>query len=231
MAGMNRLARYEMMRQIRNEGGGSGERMQNNGNMRGEMSNEMYGTDMGYEAEQRRRYPRRRDGTFRPRSNRTYEYGGMEGDMEGDMEAEMEGNAYGEMYGGMEPRGSGEKRSTSGKGNIIGFDTRSKGGEKLTQEKAREWVKRMRHADGGMGEHWNMEMIKKMAEQKGVDLDPIEIYAIMNALYSDYCTVFQKHGVTNPEFYLDMAKAWLEDADAVKNKAMMYYDCIVKKQG
>ena len=228
MAGMNRLARYEMMRQIRNEGENNsemrrktpGETMRNDGDMRGEMYNEMYDADMAYEAQQRRRYPRRRDGTFKPRNNRTYEYS--------EFDDEMEDEAEGDMYARM---GGDKRQGMSGKGNIIGFDTRSKGSEKLTPEKAKEWVKQMKHADGSKGEHWSMETVKKLAEQKGAELDPTELYAIMNALYSDYCAVFQRHGVTNPEFYLDMAKAWLEDSDAVKNKAMMYYDCIVKKQG
>ena len=50
----------------------------------------------------------------------------------------------------------------------------------------------------------------------------------MNAMYSDYCKVAKRYGVDRPEFFAEMAKAWLEDKDAVPNKAAMYYDCIVK---
>lgn len=250
MRNMGKMARYEMIRPRNNNEGG---RMQSGGNMRGEMQqnemrggmqnemrggmqNEMRGEmggDMNYSPDQRRRFPRREDGTFKPRNNRTYEYSEMRDEMGGgDMRGEMRRN-YGrnEMRGGFEMEDEEMQRGAGGRGNIIGFDTRIKrgGSEPLTQDKAREWVKKMKHADGGMGEHWNMELVKKMMSQKGVDLEPAEMYAIINALYSDFGTVFEKHGVTSPEFYLDMAKAWIEDPDAVKHKTSAYYEHIVKK--
>ena len=30
------------------------------------------------------------------------------------------------------------------------------------------------------------------------------------------------------DVYVDLAKAWIDDKDAVPNKALMYYECIVK---
>lgn len=32
------------------------------------------------------------------------------------------------------------------------------------------------------------------------------------------------------EFYVDMAKAWLNDKDAVKHKAAAYYECVVRRK-
>lgn len=229
MAGMaGKMIRYEMMRRARNEANGE---MQGGGQMRGEMyggmrnemrggmygnmRNEMRGgmePQMPEEAfedplEQRRRYPRRRDGTFRPRN-------------------EMYANYGGEREDAIEPN------EREGRGHIIGFTSRGRSGgseQKLTADKAREWVQKMKSEDGSPGEHWNFEQVKRFATQHNVQHDPAEVYAIMNAIYSDYCKVLKKYGLTSPEAVLDFALAWLDDQDAVDNKAMMYYECIVEK--
>ncbi len=98
----------------------------------------------------------------------------------------------------------------------------------FTPEIAKEWVKKMHNEDGTMGEHWNMDQVKKLMTQRGVEYNQAEVYAIMNAIYSDYCKVLKKYGFNSPEGYMDLALAWLNDSDAVPNKAMMYYECIVK---
>lgn len=98
----------------------------------------------------------------------------------------------------------------------------------FTEETARMWTQKMHNEDGTKGEHWNMEQVKKLMTQRGVQYNTAEVYAIMNSLYSDYCKVFKKYGFNSPEAYLDLAIAWLNDTDAVDNKAMMYYECIVK---
>ena len=99
----------------------------------------------------------------------------------------------------------------------------------LDREEAREWVNGMRHADGGSGEHWTMEQTNRVMKEKHVDCDPVEFYAIMNAMYSDYGKVADKFGVSGIDFWVEMAKAFLHDADAVPHKAARYYDCIVRK--
>lgn len=98
----------------------------------------------------------------------------------------------------------------------------------LTPEIAKEWTKKMHNEDGTRGEHWNMEQVKKLMAQKGIEYNHAEVYAIINALYSDYCKVLKKYNMTSPEFYLDMAIAWLNDTDAKPGKAMNYYECVVK---
>ncbi len=50
----------------------------------------------------------------------------------------------------------------------------------------------------------------------------------MNMLYSNFGEVFKKHDVATMIFYVDMAKAFLEDEDAVKDKMEKYYRYIVK---
>lgn len=102
----------------------------------------------------------------------------------------------------------------------------------LTLEDAQEWVRSMRAADGSRGGRWkSMADVKPLAERMGItgEKEMVEFFAVINAMYSDYCKVAKKHGVDKPEFYADLAKAWIHDEDAEENKAMLYYDCIVKK--
>lgn len=100
---------------------------------------------------------------------------------------------------------------------------------KLDEQTAMEWVRSMKNEDGSKSPHWSMEQTKQVMKQKAPDLEPAEFFAIMNALFSDFDPVFKKHGVSHMDFYVDMTKAWLKDKDAVDNKAMAYYECIVKK--
>lgn len=101
-------------------------------------------------------------------------------------------------------------------------------GTPMTKEMAEEWTRYMRNEDGTKGPHWTMDQVKQVMAQKGIKYDPAEFYAIMNAMYSDYCAVFKKHGCNNIDLYIDLTAAWLNDQDAVPNKASMYYECIVK---
>ena len=103
-------------------------------------------------------------------------------------------------------------------------------GEKNTmdRETAERWVQSMRNSDGTEGEHWRVDQVKAIMSQKAIDRNVYEIYAVMNAMYSDYGKVLKKRGVTTPDAYLDMALAFIDDPDAVENKAAMYYECIVK---
>lgn len=106
----------------------------------------------------------------------------------------------------------------------------------LTREAAQKWVDSMEYYDEAskkhMGGKWSMTEVKPFAGKLGVPIDGEEFYeffAMMNAMYADYMAVARKFGVTSPEFYAMMAKAWMDDPDAVDGKTMMYYDCIVKK--
>lgn len=53
-------------------------------------------------------------------------------------------------------------------------------------------------------------------------------YAAVNMMRSDYCMVARKHGVDKPEFYADMAQAFLLDKDAgePEEKIAAYYHCV-----
>lgn len=99
----------------------------------------------------------------------------------------------------------------------------------MTKEMADEWTRGMKNEDGTKGPHWTLDQVKQVMAQKGIDCDPLEMFAVMNALYSDYCAVLKKHGANHMDMYTDLACAWLNDKDAVKNKASAYYEHIVKK--
>lgn len=100
--------------------------------------------------------------------------------------------------------------------------------EGLDERTAHEWSKKMKNADGSTGAHWTKEQVKPYMNQVGYQGDEIEFWIIMNAMYSDYCKVAKKYGVDRPEYYAEIAKAWLDDKDAVPDKAAAYYECIVK---
>ena len=99
----------------------------------------------------------------------------------------------------------------------------------MTKEIAEEWTAGMKNEDGTKGPHWKMEQVKQVMAQKGIQCDPYEFFAILNAVYSDYCSVFKKHGVNTIDMYVDTACAWLNDHDAMPDKASRYYEFIVKK--
>ena len=98
----------------------------------------------------------------------------------------------------------------------------------MTYEVAMDWMDEMENADGSRGAHWTMAQTKEVQEKKGIRLDPVEFFAAMNMMYSDYCKIAKRYNVNTSDFYASMAKAFLEDKDAVPDKLMKYYECIVE---
>lgn len=102
------------------------------------------------------------------------------------------------------------------------------GGEKDTEQldkrTAKKWVESMK------GAPFAEEEAKKYAEEMGLDDEEIfpSFYAAMNAVYTDYKMVARMFHVDRPEFYAEMAKAFICDEDAVENKAKMYYENVVE---
>ena len=52
---------------------------------------------------------------------------------------------------------------------------------------------------------------------------------MINSIYSDFDPVLKKHNANSIDAYVGLAKAWLKDKDAVENKAMAYWEYVVKK--
>lgn len=105
-------------------------------------------------------------------------------------------------------------------------------GETFTKEDALYWVEHMENSDGTTGAQWTMDETSAMAKSMGVYLPGCIWFAAVNMMRSDYCLVARKHGVDKPEFYADMAQAFLFDKDAgePEEKISAYYHCIAKKK-
>lgn len=98
----------------------------------------------------------------------------------------------------------------------------------MDHETAKEWVSSMHNEDGTRGAHWSFERCKQLMEQNNIKCNPHVFWAVMNAMYSDYYSVFRKHGISGTDLYVDLALAWIKDKDAVPDKAEAYFECIVK---
>ena len=99
----------------------------------------------------------------------------------------------------------------------------------FTREDAEKWVSHMENEDGTTGAHWTMEQTDAVANITGVHVKSCVWWAAMNMMYSDYYGVAAKYGLDRPEFYADLAKAFLMDKDAGGAEAKMagYYHGIV----
>lgn len=98
----------------------------------------------------------------------------------------------------------------------------------LDQMSAEQWARNMEKEDGSKGPKWSKEQVKPYMAQVGYHGPEYKFWVIMNAMYSDYCKVAKKYGQDRPEYYADLAKAWLEDRDARPEKAGLYYRYIVQ---
>lgn len=99
---------------------------------------------------------------------------------------------------------------------------------RLDPEMAKEWMEGVENEDGTKGPHWTFEQAKTVMQQHNLSFDPYEFWAVLNAIYSDDVAVAKKYGVNKPEYYIDRAKAWLNDKDAVEGKAAAYFCYVVK---
>ena len=115
-------------------------------------------------------------------------------------------------------------------GERMGGHGSGSGGRPFDREMAQEWVQRMKNADGTTGPHWTMEKTEEARAQRGINCDALEFWVAMNMIYSDYAKVAEKVNANSMDFYVYMAKAFLEDKD-VRNqggeKLARYYEYVV----
>lgn len=111
-------------------------------------------------------------------------------------------------------------------GTII--DSKRHKNKKMNRDTAEEWMEKMKNEDGTKGAHWTLEQCEQAMRQRGIDCDPTEFCVAMNMMYSDYCGVAKMLNTNTVDFYVYMAKAFLDDDDAKEDKLMKYYECIVK---
>ena len=93
---------------------------------------------------------------------------------------------------------------------------------------ANKWTSKMENEDGTHGAHWTLDQARQLLIQRGLDYDPVQFWAALCMVYSDYAKVAGKHGVGGSvDFYVDMACAFLCDRDAPKDKLARYYEHVV----
>lgn len=117
----------------------------------------------------------------------------------------------------------------------MGFQQRGQqhGGMMFDKQTAMEWVESMEDMNGIKGGTYTWHQAQQYGRNLGITGEErlVEFYAIMNAMQSDYVQVAKKFGVDKPEFYACMAKAFIEDPDAVEDKVARYYECVAKHDG
>jgi hypothetical protein len=103
---------------------------------------------------------------------------------------------------------------------------------KMSHKDIENWKRHMKNQDGTMGEHFKKEQVMQAARQIGVNPEEYGEHIfplVMNMMYSDYCAVAKKFGLDRPDFYAEMAKAFLNDKDfsgEPEEKVWLYYQCI-----
>ena len=99
----------------------------------------------------------------------------------------------------------------------------------FTKEDAEHWTAKMENEDGTTGPHWTMGQTDAVANVAGIHVDRPTFWACLNMMYSDYYSVATKYGLDQPEFYADLAKAFLMDKDAggPEEKMAGYYHGVV----
>lgn len=100
----------------------------------------------------------------------------------------------------------------------------------ISRQDAQIWADSLIGADGTRGPRWTMADVRSLAEKRGytTEAELIEFYAVINMLRADYAEVAKHWGVNNAEFFADMARAWINDPDAVEDKAAAYLDNVVR---
>ena len=100
----------------------------------------------------------------------------------------------------------------------------------LTMDDARRWAEKMKNADGSSGPHWTIAQTEQVKRENGMRCNAPEFFAVMNAIYSDFCVALEECGIqrTDTACYAKLARAWLMDEDAEEGKAKRYFEFIVK---
>lgn len=108
--------------------------------------------------------------------------------------------------------------------------TMEHGSSTFTEADAKRWTEHMENDDGSKGPHWTLEQATAVANSIGVHVDPWIWFAALNMEYSDNFEVAQKYGLDRPEYYADLAKAFLfdEDGGGPEAKIAGYYHGIVE---
>lgn len=105
-------------------------------------------------------------------------------------------------------------------------------GPHFNEENAHKAVSKMENEDGTRGPHWSMEETTSLANQYGVRLDEkfnkCDWYVALNMIYSDYYKVIVNiSNSTHAKFFVEFAKAWMNDKDIDEGKMWYYYTYVM----
>ena len=208
-----------------------------------------YGSRGGYVVSSRGRRGRRDRNMYEDgRGGRgNYSRGGRGMDY-GEHDMNMHDNGYEQDYGyddygyeedyGYEDYRGGDygdmRRGGYGRGRDYGEEPKY---GKMSHKDIKKWEKSFENTDGTKGGKYKPEQIEQMSKSMGVNLEQmggVEVFALaVNMMYADYCDVAKKFGVDRPEFYIAMAKAFMDDKDfhgKGEEKLWLYYKCIAEQE-
>ena len=108
---------------------------------------------------------------------------------------------------------------------------------KMSEKDIEKWSESLVNSDGTKGKHFKKDQIEHIIKQTGIDVRKMggeHIFCMtMNMMYADYCAAAKRFGVNVPEFYAELAKAFLEDKDfhgEPEEKLWLYYKCIAEQE-
>lgn len=105
-------------------------------------------------------------------------------------------------------------------------------GPHFNEECALKAVSKMENEDGSRGEHWSLEETTSIANQYGINLkgekyNKYDWYVALNMIRSDYYrAVVTMTSSYHIKYFVELAKAWLNDKDIEEGK-MWYYYCYI----
>lgn len=100
----------------------------------------------------------------------------------------------------------------------------------MTREEAEKWVNAMEDPEGKPLKPIPMGDIQHIAANYGAktEEDTLKLWVVANMMKSDYLDVGEKYAGNAVDFYAALARDWLRDKDAVKDKLVAYKKYIVK---
>lgn len=88
----------------------------------------------------------------------------------------------------------------------------------ITDDDAMNIVRRM----APFGEHWNKTDIYNFVRGQGEE-PCVDWYLVMNMMYNDYYQTAKRFGLDTPDFYYNLSRDFIRDADAKPYKVQKYF--------
>lgn len=74
------------------------------------------------------------------------------------------------------------------------------------------------------GQQWSMSDVQRMIDKKMIQGNPVYYYMVLNMVYNDYYETAARFGLqSNPDFYIALAKDFINDPDGAPHKVEKYF--------